>query len=592
MSITVVVGTVLVLLSWAVLLVLLTGVGLVFAHLTAPSAPIAATMRTGMWWGLAFSTLVVLLVGLAAPLGSASAGWTILAVLIAALLVGVISLRRVRVAFPRRRPISGPAWLLLASLAGMVVYLAFKTIGPATNYDTGLYHLGFIRYLSDFGNVPGLVNLFLPFGYSNAQFPLAAALTSGPWQGEGWRLLNGLLVSALAVELAWRLRERRWSWGTLTLIVGIAAISLPLVAMADSLIASPTSDTAVLVLTLVSAVYLCDVIDDSMRRGFSRSRGSLSLGVLIITTGLTVAMRPTMLAYAGGVGLVLLVLLWRSRRTGTVTTTSWLLPGVWLLLMGAVQIYRDYVLSGWLMYPLSIFRWDVPWVGRDPVALRDATLAAARDPSAADGYVVAHSWEWLGAWFSRLPEQWEPWFLVAGLTALVVVSLWARSVAGFPTRPRLLLLALVPGLVATMAWFLASPPSFRFIWGPLFACLFIPMGAALHAIYRAGRSITLALVAAAVVIFGVTAYSSAFRNLAADYTDLGHLRLGPVSVAYSLAPVPEVETRSYRTVSGLEVREPVNGDQCWGAYPLCTFSMGDRMALQGTSIGDGFVTVR
>lgn len=588
-------GTLLVLGTWVVVGALVTGAGLVPALTSAPRAGAVAQLRASLWWGLGVATLVVLVVGLFVPLGSAEAGVLIgglLLVLSGAGLLLLVRRRPLRLALRRPR---GSVWMVLVSLLLMVVYLAYKTLGPATNYDTGLYHWGLIRYLSDFGNVPGLANLFLPFGYANAQFPLAATLTSGPWQAEGWRLLNGLIVVLISVELAWRLVERRWTWGTFTLLVGIAGVSLPLVAMADSLITSPTSDTSVLLLTLVSTAYLADVLDrSSVASRASHERLALNLGVVVIATGLTVSMRPTMLAYGFGVAVVVAaVMLGRASRRRPlrgVPTLALALPALWLLALGAVQVYRDYLLSGWLLYPLSVHSWDVAWLGRDPTPLRDATLAAARDPSATDGYAVAHSWDWIGAWVSRLPAQWEPWFLLTAGILLVVAVVWARQVGRFPARPRALALALLPGSLAVLAWFIASPPSFRFIWGPLFSLFFVILGAAIMAIQRAGRSVTVFLVGAAVVVLAVTSFSALFRNLGSDYTDAVEWSLGPIDVTYAVAPVPQVPTKPITMVTGLVIQEPVSGDQCWASYPLCTFSMGDRIGFLGEDIADGFVT--
>lgn len=588
-------GTLLVLGTWVVTGALVTGTGLVPALTSAPRAGTVAQLRASLWWGLGVATLIVLVVGLFVPLGSAEAGLLIGGLLLVLSGAGVLLLvRRRPLRLTLRRP-RGSVWIVLVSLVLMVAYLAYKTLGPATNYDTGLYHWGLIRYLSDYGNVPGLANLFLPFGYANAQFPLAASLTSSPWQADGWRLLNGLLVVLIAVELAWRLVERRWTWGTFTLLVGIAGISLPLVAMADSLITSPTADTSVLVLTLVSTVYLADALDRSSAVSqVSHERLALNLGVVVIATGLTVSMRPTMLAYGFGIAVVVgAVMLGRPSQRRPLRGAPALalaLPPLWLLGLGAVQVYRDYLLSGWLLYPLSVFSWDVAWLGRDPTALREATLAAARDPSSSDSYATAHSWDWIGAWFSRLPAQWEPWFLLSAVMVLVLVVLWARQVGRFPARPLALALALLPGGLAVVAWFIASPPSFRFIWGPLFSLFFVIIGAAITAIQRSGRSVTVVLVGVAVVVLAVTSFSAIFRNLGSEYTGEATWFLGPMQVTYPLAPVDPVPTRTITMVTGLVIQEPVSGDQCWASYPLCTFSMGDRIGLLGDTIADGFVT--
>lgn len=326
-------GTLLVLGTWVILVGILMGAGLIPAIASAPHADANTHLRASLWWGLGVATLLVLVVGLFVPLGSASAGLLIGGPLLVLSGAGVIRLARrrpLRLALKRPR---GSASLVLVSLVAMVVYLAYKTLGPATNYDTGLYHWGLIRYLSDFGNVPGLANLFLPFGYANAQFPLAAALTSGPWQAEGWRLLNGLLVVLVSVDLALRIVGRRWTWGTFTLLVGITGASLPLVAMADSIVTSPTSDTSVLLLTLVSTVYLADVLDRYSKASrvsqslVNQERLALNLGVVLVTTGLAIAMRPTMLAYALGVALVVGAVVWEGHPDAYPCTGHQRLPG-------------------------------------------------------------------------------------------------------------------------------------------------------------------------------------------------------------------------------------------------------------------------
>ena len=85
-------------------------------------------------------------------------------------------------------------WILLGSLAVAVMYLAAAALGPVTNYDSWLYHLGAIKYAGDFATIPGLSNLYFPFGYNTSLYPLGAFLGNGPWAGGGYRLANGLIV--------------------------------------------------------------------------------------------------------------------------------------------------------------------------------------------------------------------------------------------------------------------------------------------------------------------------------------------------------------------------------------------------------------
>lgn len=578
------VGVVLVLTTWLILAAIVVGSGLLTAHFVGASSSMGTWFSTAIWWGLGLLTLATVALSLLLPLRSAAAAGLLIGSAAALSLPGWwLAKTQIRRKKPRLR-LSGWPLLLTVSVTAAIVYLAFKATGPATNYDTGLYHYGLIRYTGDYGTVPGLANLFLPFGYANAQFPLAAVLTNGPWGIEGWRLLNGLIFVLVALELILRIRGRRWTWGTFVLVIGVGAVSLPLVGMADSLVTSPTSDTSVLLLVLVSAAYFCDLLE-------KRSQLSSRLSVVIVTTGLAVALRPTMLVFAAGVALAITIVLATRRQFGELDWRFWSMSGLWLGALGAVQITRDYFLSGWFIYPLSLFHWNVPWLARDPVNLREATLAAARNPLDPDGYQVAHSWNWLIPWIQRLPNQWETWFLavafVISALSLIGAQLQGRKLLSL----RLLTLAVFPSIAAIIAWFVASPPSFRFAWGPIFLVPIIVIAWSWLNIPHRVRMQGFTVATVSVALLSVTAYSMLFRNQLDERNATGVVTLGSLNIGYSIAALPDVETVERTMESGLVVREPLVGDQCWSNYPLCTIFMGEKIGLLGHDIGDGFVTL-
>lgn len=578
------IATVLVLASWLTLAVIVVGSGLLSARLVGASNSTRIWFSTGIWWGLGLLTTATLVLSLLLPLRSAATAGILIGFAAVVSVPGWwLAISQYRQQKSRLHP-SGWALLLIVAVSAAIVYLAFKTTGPASNYDTGLYHYGMIRYAGDYGTVPGLANLFLPFGYANAQFPLAAVLTNGPWGIEGWRLLNGLVFVLVAWELILRLSTRKWTWGTYIVVIGVGAISLPLVGMADSLVTSPTSDTSVLLLTIVSAAYFCDLLEN-------RNHLAPRVSVVIVTTALAVAQRPTMLVFAAGMALATIAMLATRKQFRYLSIQFWTMSGFWLGTLGAIQVVRDYLLSGWLIYPLSLFHWNVAWLARDPVNLRDATLAAARNPLDPDGYQVAHSWNWLVPWLQRLPSQWESWFLLVGLAiaalSLLSAHLHGRGLLSVP----LLAVALFPSLIAIIAWFVASPPSFRFAWGPIFLVPIIIISWSWLNLPRRTHMQALTMVAVSLALLGVTTYSMLFRNQLAERNTTSFVTIGPLSIGYSIAPLPDVPTAQRTMESGLVVQEPVVGDQCWSNYPLCTIFMGDKIGLLGQEIAEGFVTL-
>jgi hypothetical protein len=594
MTTRIVAGTVLVLATWALAAVAILGVGIAPAVLSGTKHRFDMVARTALWWGLGLVTAVVLLVSLVAPMRSPTSAVAILGSCSFMIVAGIAIARRTTT---RSEPLvnwrapSRSVWLVLGTLGAVTIYQAFKALGPVTNYDTGLYHLGAIKYAGDYSTIPGLANLYFPFGYNNSVFPLAAFLGNGPWDGVGFRLLNGLLMVLVMSDLAIRLVARRYTWGTFLLLLGIASCFIPLVAIADFWIVSPTADSAILLLTLISVAYLADFLSGRPERSRNGS-------VVAVTSMLMVSMRPTMMVFGTTAAVVILISLARNRnRPGNaITVRAWLLLAGLGAVLGAVQAVRDYKLSGWLLYPLSIVPFDVPWRAPDPVGPREATLAAARDPSAPDHYHVAHSWEWIPVWFGRLWSQWETYFLLLGVTAAIVALIVAwRSGA----RPHLLRigLCLAPSLVAVLAWFTVSPPSFRFIWGPLFTIALIPLSAAIEGLHRRGkaapvpwaRTRDVILTGCALVLLAVTGYSAVARNQAADISQERSWRVGPASVPYAVAPVLLPPTQSITTDRGLVVLVPTPSDQCWDVYPLCAVNIERTLGLRGPGIQDGFL---
>jgi len=556
-------GTVLVLLTWAILLGVLILVGAAFTT--------SMVFRRAIWWGLAIFVMTVLLVGIWHPLGSASALVWVAALLSPFAAVGgwrLLSTPRVR---SPKRDVYLP-WLLLGA-AGVVAvgYLAWAVLGPVTNYDTGLYHLGAIRYAAEFPTIPGLANLYFPFGYNNALFPLGAFLGNGPWQGEGFRLINGLLYAGLTLDLFLRLRSR--SLGTYVLAVGFVVISIPMVAMDDYWMASPTSDPAVFMLTIASIAYLAD--------GITR-RSSADLVVALILAAMSVTLRPLMLVFFVSMLIVVIAVQMRVKKDLRIPISGWTSLGSVIAALAIVQSIRDYLLSGWLQFPLSIWSFDVPWLAADPVSNRIPTLGAARDPL--DLWAAAEGWNWIGAWVQRLPSQWE--FFLLGLL-LVAAFLMA-----FPVRHRInarvLALILTPALALDLVWFVLSPPSFRFAWGPICALGIVPLAIAMKARGRDARLPKVGTVLAAFAILGVTVFTAAFRSDAHTRTAVIAWSVGPVSISVPATPVLLPPVMDRQLSSGLIVQIPIESDQCWDVYPLCTAQLANSVSLRGASISEGF----
>lgn len=89
-------------------------------------------------------------------------------------------------------------------LAGLVLLMAYGTSRGYMHVDTGLYHAQAIRWIEEYGVVPGLGNLHSRFAYNSAAFPLCAVY-SMRWLGgslfpEGMHAVQGFLALLVGIQ--------------------------------------------------------------------------------------------------------------------------------------------------------------------------------------------------------------------------------------------------------------------------------------------------------------------------------------------------------------------------------------------------------
>jgi hypothetical protein len=392
------IGTLLVLLTWTFLIVLVIGLGLLPAALTHTRGPLGQFLRHALWWGIALGSVILSALSLVMPLASPAVGVIVVTTAIVFGVTGfLVARRRGWTANSRRSTRRGLWWIVLAALVLAQVTFAIAALGPVTNYDTGLYHLGSIAYARDFATIPGLANLYGPFGYATMEFTWASALSGAPWGADGFRLVNGFLMAAVAVDLAARLHGPR-RVGTYVLLVGMAVVWGPMLGMADYWVASPTQDAAALALSLIVGAYLTDAVA-------GRRNWIADVSVALVAGVTLVAVRTTMLVFVLSTVAVTIVLIARRKPALREFVPSALVVVTVALATTFVIGARDYVLSGWLLYPLSLFAFDVSWLAADPTPLREVTLGFHRNPTDAAG--ALGNWAWIPDWAVRNQRSWE-----------------------------------------------------------------------------------------------------------------------------------------------------------------------------------------
>lgn len=567
---TTLIGIGLVLISLVAFLVTVVALGLPWAAGLCRTTRRGMVIRHALWWGLAVLSILVMLINQFTPLGEPTALVVLALAMIASGLIGIMMMRtttRQSTSFTR----SGA--LLGAGLLAIILTLSLRALGPVTNYDTGLYHLGAISYAEQFATIPGLANVFFAYGYATSQFPLAAAMTWTPMGLEGYRILNLALLLLAAVDLWMRIQDRNRNPGTWVLAAGLSVVVITMVPLADYWVISPTQDASVFLLTVVSGAYLSEAL--------ARNRWLPAASTAVIVATSATLIRTTMLGFLLATVLVLFIWALRTRRAPNRGTwhkpmmLTALVAGAGFVVSGA----RDYLLSGWWLYPLSVLPFDVAWRAPDPINPRLATLGAARNPE--DLWAAAQSWSWIADWFTRATRTWELYALLLTWIVAAIVVLWWKP-------PRRMWLAILPSAFASMFWFLFTPPSFRFAWGPLFTVGTIALGWATWQHLRRNPKLSLwPITATASVLLLIAAVTVFFRVDLTSQTQDVTARWIPIS--FEVTPVAQADVAAVALPSGLPALAPIGTDQCWAAFPLCSPQLPETLRLRGATLQQGFL---
>ena len=501
------------------------------------------------WIGLLVLTVTSLLLGLLVPLGAPVAR------IVAWLLLGIGLLCFAWAGLWR-------CWrllLVIAALAGLAALLS--SVAPS-NFDLGLYHAGSIAYVREGGSVIGLANLHDRFGFSSSMWPLSAFLGLGLWDGGEFRLVNGLLLALLAADLLVRIRSGRSRQpGTVVLTAGAVLLAGAVIQYPGRLIASSGQDWSVAVLMIVSAAYLVDAL--------THPRRDYVVTVAVVSSALAGALRPTGWIYA--IATVAVLVGFHARTSGWRVASRVVAPGVGIALaLGVLTAVRDALTSGWLLFPASAFPLPVSWRYPDPTGTSQDITAWARTPFQDPAQTLADN-SWISGWLTRLPADWAVFALLM-LALVLAVWLIASPVAraALAAERQVVVLALVPSVVVLIVWFVTAPDP-RFAWGPLLLVVLIPLGFLVPTISRPRLwPVAVALVSIVIVSLAVA-------------------RGSMLEVSLRLQPMPVVAVESGSLTDGTSVVIPVNGDQCWGEFPLCRpwYSSAD-VELRGETWQSGF----
>lgn len=457
---------------------------------------------------------------------------------------------------------------------------------PVTWLDTGLYHAGLIRWLFEFGTVPGLALLNSQFGFISTWFAIAAPFNAPFPAGQAAAVMNGfvLLIAVLQLGLSLAqvmLRKARSSdWFSLVFLL-IVCLAFTQTHFLSVILLSPSPDIPVILLTGTVA-WLILLLHEQNSRAFAE----------VIQTPLSPDLLPLLLAIgATSIKLTALPLLAFSLGFYLLRKMSW---GRWIaggLILGLALLpflTASTLTSGCPLFPSTFGCLDLPWTHSAESTVRIANQT--------------HGWQ---TWFGQPPPGANRYLWLLGkwlqssnsnkliaplLVAIPIYLLFAIGQARHyrpPSRAYAQIWLVLLAAVGTLFMMLKAP-MFRFGMGYV---LLVPCLLAMTCLqkqacaigdirqlswfYKRSRwAIGLAVSAALLAMITVRSGPS-------------HLLLPP--------PLPASELEVLQPVGEVAYQRPLNSRRiCWSAELPCVREVSPRIGLRNTAAGldAGFMYVR
>jgi hypothetical protein len=352
--------------------------------------------------------------------------------------------------FTLYRRISRGHLLLYLSIA---IAIAALFLQPVSWVDAGIYHYSLIRWLSNFGTVPGLSLLMPHLGFTSVWFAFAAPLNPDGAIDRAGSTVNGfvflLAILQLVMSITRLLRQQArlsdWfmiAYYNLMLLVGVAVYWLRLI------LVSTSPDIPALLLVAITTWAILVVETAPIEDRFTPRRQIVPLLLAIGAVSIKLTQLP--LLCVTGLWLIVRAGLNRQvwRRMGIVGVASLLLIPFFM---------SSIVTSGCPTYPSPALCLDLPWTIQNNTAIVNST----------------HHWI---SWYGTPPAGVNPWlwgfqfwikkpfniFITAKIAMFISYSIYLLKTRGqnVDWRGGMWLMAIA---AAGIGLFLNASPLYRFM---------------------------------------------------------------------------------------------------------------------------------
>ncbi|MDD7548871.1 MAG: hypothetical protein PUJ81_07885, partial [Lachnospiraceae bacterium] len=300
-----------------------------------------------------------------------------------------------------------PKPAVIASVA-VIILMAYGSSRGYMHYDTTLYHASAIRWIEEYGVVPGLANLQSRYGYNSAEFAHNALYSFKWYTGRSLHCTTGFL----AMVSAHLLYDKELFTGRRT-IQSVDFVRIGLLYYLGVLFAqmvSPASD-------YVANLLIFDILILMLGRVKDRTLPAdhYVLISLLAIYGITVKV-----SLAPMVLICLIPFVYYIIKKDVRSILFCIVSG---LVIAMPYFIRGYILSGWILYPSTLIKlgnpdWQVP-IGEAQYDAKEISMWGR-------GITDATKWSevtltnWIPSWFAALDIV-EKVLITAVITSAVVL---------------------------------------------------------------------------------------------------------------------------------------------------------------------------
>lgn len=356
-------------------------------------------------------------------------------------------------------------------VAGMLfVVWAYFTSRGYIHYDSDLYHAQSIRWLEEYGVVPGLGNLHERFAYNSSFFALSALYSLKFVLGDSMHAMNGfvaLVLSLTCLPVAKSWKNKRF---TVTDFARVGAIYY-LTTITNEVV-SPASDYAVMCVIFFIVIKWLDALEKG-RKDIAPYALLCVVGVYALTIKLT-----------AGLILILLIkpayMLIREKRVKEILI--YLAMG---LVVAIPWLARTVVISGWLFYPftaLDLFnvdwKMDAFYIDIDAIQIKVWGRALY-----AIGLIDVPITGWFPNWFVTTLSSMEKILILGSIAATVITLISASVILVRRQFKHLDMLLVMITLLSSYLFWQTSAPLIRYGYAYVLLLVFVVFGWCLQQLF-------------------------------------------------------------------------------------------------------------